>query len=207
MEALLAVLPLSLSSGVNLYLTLLALGTAERTGWLDLPGGLDVIGSIPVMVVAGVLFIVEFFADKIPYVDSVWDFLHTFVRPAGALLLTFNLVPADEPELRTAMVLVAGTAALTAHSGKAGFRALVNTSPEPVSNTVVSLAEDVGVVGLIALAVAFPLVALGVSIVLLVFIIVGLYFLVKWARRAYGTVRRFFTAGRGDSTTCSHPSV
>lgn len=200
MEALLAILPLSLTAGINLYLTVLALGVSERTSWVDLPASLDFVASIPVMGVAGVMFLIEFFADKIPYVDSLWDFIHTVIRPAGALVLALNLVPADDPELRTALLLVAGTTALTAHSGKASLRALVNTSPEPVSNSVVSITEDLSVLGIIGLVIAFPLVAFGVSVVLVIGIAVAIYLIWRWARRAFGSVRAFFSAGKRKRT-------
>lgn len=189
MEALLAILPVSLSSGINLYLTLFAMGVAHRAEMVTLPAGLDVVGSTPVLAAVGVLVFVEFFADKIPYVDSLWDVAHTFIRPAGALLIALNLVPAEQSsELAMAMGLLAGTTALTAHSGKASLRAMVNASPEPVSNSVVSTAEDVGVLGLLALTAAFPLLALFVGGVLLVGILIGLVFFFRWAGRVFGSV-------------------
>ncbi|MEM6280991.1 MAG: DUF4126 domain-containing protein [Chloroflexota bacterium] len=191
MELLLSILPLSLSSGINLYLTLFALGVTERAGWYDLPEAMDIVATLPVMAVSGVLLLVEFFADKIPYVDNVWDFLHTFVRPAGALLLAMGFIPADDPELRTAVMLLAGTTALTAHGSKASFRALVNTSPEPVSNSVVSVLEDTLVLGMIALFITYPLIATGVSIVLLVGLVIALVLIFRWARRVFGSVRDF----------------
>jgi hypothetical protein len=196
MEFLLATLPLSLSSGINLYLTILAVGFAGRAELVSLPSGLDFVSSIPVLAVAGTLFVIEFFADKTPYLDSVWDFFHTFIRPAGALVLALGLVPADAPELRTAALLIAGTTALTAHSGKASFRALVNTSPEPVSNSVVSVAEDLSVIGLLALMTAFPLAAAVVSVILLVGIVIAIYSIFRWARRAFGSLRNFFSRNR-----------
>lgn len=196
MEALLAVLPLSLTSGINLYLTVLALGISQRAGWFDLPAGLDFVSSYPVMGVAGVLFFIEFFADKIPYVDNAWDFVHTVVRPAGALVLAMGFIPADDPELRTAALLLAGTSALAAHGGKATFRALVNTSPEPVSNSVVSVTEDLSVLGLLALVAAFPLVALVVSVVLLVLLVVLIVVVFRWAKRMFGSVRGLFSASK-----------
>ncbi len=188
MEALLAVLPVSLSSGINLYLTILAMGVAHRGEWVTLPPGLDVVSSWPVLVAAGVMSFVEFFADKIPYVDSAWDAAHTFIRPVGALVIALNLVPAEQGDLTAAVALLAGTTALTAHSGKASLRAMVNASPEPVSNSVVSTAEDVGVMGLLTLTAFFPVVALLVGGVLLVGTVIGLVFFVRWALRVFGSV-------------------
>ncbi len=200
MEFLLTLLPLSVTSGINLYLTILAIGLADRLEVVNLPPGLDFVSSLPVLAVAGVLFVIEFFADKIPYLDSLWDFFHTFIRPAGALVLALGLVPTDDPELRTAALLIAGTTALTAHSGKASFRAMVNTSPEPVSNSVVSLAEDLSVLGLLGLVVVFPVAAAIVSLIVLVGIVVGIYFIFKWARRAFGSIRNFFSRNRSRPT-------
>jgi len=188
MEALLAVLPVSLSSGINLYLTILAMGVAHRGEWVTLPPGLDVVGSWPVLVAAGVMTFVEFFADKIPYVDSVWDAAHTFIRPVGALVIALNLVPAEQGDLTAAMALLAGTTALTAHSGKASLRAMVNASPEPVSNSIVSTAEDAGVIGLLTLTVFFPVVAVLVGGLILAGTVVGLVFFVRWALRVFGSV-------------------
>ena len=191
MEALLAVLPLSLSSGINLYLTVLALGIADRAEVVTLPPGLDIAGSVPVLAVAGLMTLVEFFADKIPYVDSAWDAAHTFIRPLGAVVIALNLIPAEQGELTAAFALLAGTTALTAHSGKASLRALVNTSPEPVSNSVVSVAEDASVIGLLALAATFPFIAAVVGGVVLVGIIIGLVFVFRWASQAFGSVWAF----------------
>lgn len=192
MEALLAILPLSLSSGINLYLTLFGIGLATRLGYIDTLPGLGALSTTPVLIVTGVLFLLEFFADKIPYVDSVWDFFHTFVRPMGALVLALNLVPEGDPGLAMAAALIAGTTALTAHSGKAGLRALVNTSPEPVTNSAVSIAEDLSVIGLLVLAVQYPMLAALVALLLLVAIILGLVLLIRWARARFTSLRDFF---------------
>jgi len=193
LEIMLATLPASLTSGLNLYLTVLGLGAASRLGYLQLPAGLDYVASWPVMAVAGALFVVEFFADKIPYLDNLWDFLHTFVRPAGALALALGAVPPEQSELAVAVGMLAGGTALTAHSGKASFRAMVNTSPEPVSNSVVSLLEDGLVVGMLVLAVRYPITAgiiAGVSAVLLLLVTV---LILRWAVQAFGSLRAFFS--------------
>lgn len=188
MEALLAVLPVSLSSGINLYLTILAMGVAHRIEWVTLPPGLDVVGSWPVLAAAGIMTFVEFFADKIPYVDSFWDAAHTFIRPLGALVIALNLVPAEQGDLTVAVALLAGTTALTAHSSKASLRTMVNASPEPVSNSIVSKTEDIGVLGLLTLTAFYPMLALVLGGVLLVGMVIGLVFFVRWASRLFGSV-------------------
>ncbi|HKX74526.1 MAG TPA: DUF4126 domain-containing protein [Acidimicrobiia bacterium] len=151
------------ASGLNLYLVSLLLGISGRVGWADVP---SVLQRTDVMIVSGVLFAVEFAADKIPYLDNVWDAIHTVVRPLGAAAL--GAVLAGESEsIGTALgAIVAGSLALSAHSAKATTRAAVNTSPEPFSNIVLSLFEDGLVAGLVALAVLYPWAALAVAIVL-----------------------------------------
>jgi hypothetical protein len=149
-----------------------------------------------VLVVTGLLTLVEFFADKVPYLDNAWDVAHTFIRPAGAVLLALNILPEGDPAVATVLALLTGVGALTSHSSKAGFRALVNTSPEPVSNVVVSMAEDISVVGLLLLAFEYPLVAAAVAAVVLVLLVWFLVWLFRFARRAFGGLRRFLQAGR-----------
>ncbi|MFZ4815105.1 MAG: DUF4126 domain-containing protein [Phototrophicaceae bacterium] len=195
MDALLAALPLSLSSGINLYLTVFVVGLAIRLEWLTgLPQELQVLASLPVLIVAGVLVFLEFFADKIPYIDNVWNLIHTFIRPLGAFLLAFNLAPeGDSAALALSLGLLGGLSGLTAHSTKTGFRFLVNASPEPVSNTVVSTAEDVGVLGMVALFIWNPLIAVGVSVIVLVLLIVALYFIVRMLRGAFRSLGDFLS--------------
>ena len=192
LETALAILPASLTSGLNLYLTVLGLGVASRLNYLQLPDGLSYIESWFVISVAGILFLIEFFADKIPYVDSLWDFLHTFVRPAGALVLALGAIPPEQAEMGIAVGLLAGGTALTAHSGKASFRALVNTSPEPVSNSVVSLAEDGLVVAVLLLAIRYPIAAGIMAGVVAVLLLVVTVLILRWAMRAFGSLRAFF---------------
>ncbi len=190
-------MPLALSAGLNLYLTVFVAGLTVRLGAVEnLPAGLDALGSWPVLAVAGVLFLLEFFADKIPYVDNVWDAFHTVIRPLGALVIALNVVPADDPGLAIAAALLAGGTALTSHSGKASLRAVVNTSPEPVSNSLVSLAEDAIVIAMVSFAIRFPITALAITLVLLVLIIWGLVMFVRWARRAFGGIREALRRGR-----------
>lgn len=153
------------ASGINLYLATLMLGIAGRSGWADIP---DVIQRTDVMVIAGVLFVVEFFADKVPFLDSFWDSIHTFIRPIGAAALG-AVIAGDSESIGAAVgAIVSGALALDAHAAKASTRVAVNASPEPVSNVVLSLTEDVGVATLVVLAVSYPVVTIIVVAVLVV---------------------------------------
>ncbi len=153
------------ASGVNLYLVTLMLGLAGRLGWADIP---DVLTRLDVMIVAGILFLIEFVADKVPYLDNVWDAVHTVVRPLGAAAIG-AVVAGDSASIGAALgAVVAGALALDAHAAKASTRMVVNTSPEPVSNIGLSLAEDVGVAGLVTLAVTYPIPTMIVVAILVV---------------------------------------
>lgn len=146
-------------AGIRVYLTVFGVGLAGALGWLDLPQALQVTTSPWVIGVSGVLAAVEFFADKIPGVDSGWDLLQTLARvPAGAFLAAATLSP--DGELGVGMLATGAGVALTSHVLKAGARALMNTSPEPISNWTASVTEDVAVVGALALAFAHPWIAL-----------------------------------------------
>ncbi len=168
------------ASGINLYLVTLLLGVAGRLGWADIP---SVLTRLDVMIVAGVLFAVEFVADKVPFLDSVWDAIHTVVRPLGAAAIG-AVVAGDSANIGAAVgATVAGLLALDAHAAKASTRVVVNTSPEPVSNIGLSLAEDVGVAGLVTLAVTYPIPA----IIVVVILVVAATALTIWI---WGTARR-----------------
>ena len=132
-------------AGINLYLTVLVTGLAIRFEWVSLAAqheSLAILGNEWIIGVAGVLFLVEFFADKIPWVDSAWDSVHTVVRPAGGILLALAALGELDPVVSVIAALLFGTVSLTTHAAKAGGRVLVNLSPEPVSNSATSLAED-----------------------------------------------------------------
>jgi len=152
----------SLLAGWRLYLVTFATGLAMRWGYIDLPqqlGALDVLANPWLITLAGAAALFEFFADKIAWIDSLWDGIHSFVRPLGGALLSLAIVDAGDPEWQVASFLLGGGAAFLAHAGKAGARTMVNASPEPFSNIAVSTAEDVATGGLLALAFAFPLAA------------------------------------------------
>ena len=131
------------ASGINVYAVILALGVLGGTGHLALPSDLQILTNPLIIAAAGFMYCVEFFADKTPGVDSVWDALHTFIRiPAGAMLAAGTFGHLD-PVLQIVAFLLGGTLAATSHATKAGARVLINTSPEPVSNWTASLIEDV----------------------------------------------------------------
>jgi hypothetical protein len=174
-------------SGLNVYATVLVLGGAERLGLVNLPPDLQVLGSPWVLGVAAILFGLNFLADKIPYVDSVNDLLHTFVRvPAGALL-AYGAAGGLSPELAVIAGLLGGTLAVGTHVAKTGSRALINTSPEPFSNIAASLAEDVSVVGGLALAITHPITFL---CLLALFVALLVWLLPKLLRLALLPLRR-----------------
>jgi hypothetical protein len=156
-------------SGFNLYATVLTLGLLQRFHLAHLPGNLDFLSNWWVIGVAGILYLVEFLADKIPVVDSVWDAIHTFIRvPAGAVLAASAFAHFD-PVVRAVALLAGGTLALGSHGTKASVRMAANASPEPFSNIFLSLAEDIFTIGLAALAAFHPVVML---VIILVFTLI-----------------------------------
>jgi hypothetical protein len=159
----------SLLAGWRLYLVSFVVGLAMKFGWIALPEqlhALDILANNWLIGVAGVGALAEFFADKVPWVDSAWDAVHSVVRPLGGALLSMAIIDGGDPKWQVASFLLGGGAALVAHAGKAGARALVNASPEPVSNIVVSTGEDVATAGLLALAIANPVVAAIIAVLL-----------------------------------------
>ncbi len=167
------------TSGINLYATVTVLGLLQKFGATHLPGGLDVLDNWWIIGVAGFLYAIEFFADKIPYVDSVWDVIHTFIRvPAGAVV-AYAATNQMDADVSTAATLLGGGLALSSHGTKAALRATANVSPEPVSNWILSVVEDViAFVGTI-LAVFVPV---AIAIVLIIFTIFFIWFMPKVVR-------------------------
>lgn len=162
---------LSLLSGWRLYLCVFAAGLAMRMGWLTLPEHLhqlDVLANNWVLGIAGLGVVAEFFADKIPWLDSAWDGIHTLIRPVGGALLALAVVDPSDPAWQVAVVLLGGGASLLTHSAKAGTRAVANTSPEPFTNIALSTAGDVVTTGALALAIANPVGAIIVAVVLVI---------------------------------------
>lgn len=179
------------ASGLNAYAAVLVLGGAQRLGLVALPQDLQVLGSPWVLGVAALLFALNFLADKIPYVDSINDALQTFVRiPAGALL-AYGAAGGLSPEVAIIAGLLGGTLAAGTHVAKAGSRALINTSPEPFTNVLASLGEDVTVFGGLALAIAHPITFL---CLLAVFVLMLLWLLPRLFRLAMKPFRRMALA-------------
>jgi len=150
---------LAFVSGLRLYGTVLVLGLGIRTGLIRLDPAmarLEILGDPVIITVAGTIYVVEFVADKIPWVDSVWDSFHTLIRPLGAAVLGALALGDVDPRLKLSAFLLCGSVALASHTGKAGIRLAVNHSPEPFSNVVVSLAEDAIAAAGVWLAVAHP---------------------------------------------------
>jgi len=175
----------SLLAGWRLYLCIFATGLAMRMDALPLPehlASLDILASPWVMSIAALAAVAEFFADKVMWLDSIWDAVHTFVRPIGGALLALAIIDPSDPATQVIAFLLGGGASLAAHAGKAGARGVVNTSPEPVSNVAVSTAEDVATMGLLYLAYEYPYVAAGIAAVLLALTV----WLLLLARRVIG---------------------
>jgi hypothetical protein len=159
---------LSLLSGWRVYLCVLATGIAMHFGWIALPEhlkGLQVLSSPWVIGAAGLGVTAEFLADKVAWIDSLWDAVHTAIRPVGGALLALAVVDANDPTWQVVTLLLGGGAALMGHAAKAGSRAVVNASPEPFSNVVVSTGEDVTTTGLLIAAIANPVLAVIVAVV------------------------------------------
>lgn len=179
-------------SGIRLYAAVATLGLLGRFTNLHLPGELDVLTNWWVIGIASALLVIEFVADKIPYVDSAWDVIHTFIRiPAGAVLAAAAFGDFDR-RVQVVALLIGGGLALSAHGTKASARAAINLSPEPASNVVVSLVEDVVAVGSIFLAYLLPVVLI---VLLLIFVVVSIFILPKIIgalRETFRKVRRVF---------------
>jgi len=189
------------TSGINLYATVAALGIAQAAGWVQLPPGLEVLGNPAVITIAAVLYFVEFFADKVPYVDTGWDAIHTFIRvPAGALLAARALGP-THPALEVVAALAGGSVALAAHGTKASARLAINASPEPFTNWAASLAEDVAAFFGVWLAFQHPYVMLAL---VLAFLALTIYLVPKiW--RGMRTLLHKVTGKASSAATESPP--
>jgi hypothetical protein len=184
----------SFAAGVNLYATVAILGLAARYGWVELPPQFQSFNNPWIIGAALALYFVEFFADKIPYFDSLWDIIHTAIRPLGGALIAVATLGEASPGVEGLVALLGGTVAAGSHLTKTSTRAVANTTPEPVSNWALSIAEDVFVVGLGYLALAHPIAALVVAGVLLALIVAFAAVIVR-------TVRRWFSRRRVAAAT------
>ncbi len=197
-----AALGLATLAGINLYLTVFVTGLAIQQHWIVLSTqyqGLAVLGEPAILIVAGVLYLIEFFADKIPGVDSAWDLVHTAIRPIGGAFLALKVLGSADPVFDVIVALLAGGVTLTAHSAKAGTRLLVNSSPEPFSNIAVSFAEDVGVVGGLWLVGKHPAIAFVVFTCLIATILYWLPKLFRFARIKFGFLWKKLSAAGGEA--------
>ena len=183
------------ASGINLYATIFALGFMNNTGTLALPGDLQMLGDPLVMTAAGVMYLVEFLADKIPGVDSLWDTLHTFIRiPAGAMLAA-GTVGDMGVTAELAAAIIGGSLTTATHAAKAGTRVMINTSPEPFSNWGASITEDVAVFTGLWAAIHHPILFL---VLLLLFILLLIWLLPKvWrgVKKVFAFLGRLFSGG------------
>ena len=186
------------TSGINLYATITILGLLQKFGFAKLPGGLDVLDNWWIIGVAGGLYLIEFFADKIPYVDSVWDVIHTFIRVPAGFIVAYAATYDLDPSIYIPAALIGGGLAFSSHGTKAAARVAANLSPEPLSNWTLSLVEDIiAFVGTL-LAVFAPAI---IAITLVIFIAFFLWFfpkVIRAVRRMFSAVAAFF---RGESFT------
>lgn len=185
LETLSLVLGAGFSSGLNLYATVATLGLLQRFGVIHLPEHLQVLANPIVLGIAGVLYLVEFLADKVPYVDSVWQAFHTFIRPPAAALLAFSATAAAPEAWRWGAALLAGSIALTSHGTKASARAAANMSPEPLSNWALSFGEDLLAIWLAWFSSAHPAIAIVVIAILVAISLFLLYHLFRFLRRTF----------------------
>jgi hypothetical protein len=175
----------SFASGINLYATIVILGLTRHFGWVTLPDQFAVFDDPWVIGVSGLLFVVEFVADKIPWLDTLWDGIHTAIRPLGGAIMGVATLGEADPVTQGAVALLGGLTAGSSHFAKAGTRAMVNASPEPFSNWFISLVEDVFVLGLATVALRHPLVALGLCLGLFVAIALSATLIVRAIRRRF----------------------
>jgi hypothetical protein len=184
---------LSLLAGWRLNLTILATGVAMYFGWLPLPEhlkALQILANPWVLGVAATGTLAEFFADKVAWVDTAWDSVHSFIRPLGGALLALALVDSSDPAWQVVAFLLGGGGALLSHGAKATTRAVVNVSPEPFSNVAVSTSEDVATGGLLALAIAYPPLAIVIAVLMLVAAVVVIIALRRLLRNIKATLKK-----------------
>jgi hypothetical protein len=172
----------SLAAGVNLYATVAILGLASRYEWVELPEQFRIFDNPWIIGAAGVLYVIEFVADKIPWVDSLWDSVHTVIRPVGGALIAVATLGEQSPAMQGAIALLGGVVAAGSHLTKASTRVAANTSPEPFSNWFLSFAEDIFVIAISFLTLTYPIFALVVCVSILAAIVVLARKIWKWLR-------------------------
>jgi Domain of unknown function (DUF4126) len=195
------------TSGINLYATVAALGIASQAGMIQLPPDLQVLGRPAVIAVACIMYVIEFFADKVPYVDSGWDVLHTFIRvPAGAILAARSLGDMN-PALELAALLAGGSIALAAHGTKAATRLAINASPEPFSNWAASIAEDISVFGSIWLMFNHPVIMMTLVLVFLALVVWLVPKIFRFVKRGFQALRDRMRGVKPDQPAPSNPTA
>jgi hypothetical protein len=197
LAALARTIPLAFTSGINLYATVAVLGLCSRYQLVTLPEQFRAFGHPVVIGIALAMYVIEFVADKVPWVDSIWDVVHTVIRPVGGALVAVTALGGASGEMQTVVALLGGSVAAATHVTKAGTRAAVNTSPEPFSNWFLSLAEDVFVVGFSYVALQHPIAALAVAAALLVVIAAFASVLIRAIRRRFRRRSAIAAAGTG----------
>jgi Domain of unknown function (DUF4126) len=176
----------SFAAGLNLYATVAILGLASRYDWVDLPPQFKVFDNDIVIAAAIVMYVIEFFADKIPWFDSIWDAAHTVIRPVGGALIAVATLGHANPTVQGLVALLGGSLAASTHLTKAGTRAVANASPEPFTNWILSLAEDAFVVGLGFVALKYPAVAALVVVIGVVLMAMFAAWIIRAVRRRWG---------------------
>jgi hypothetical protein len=194
LNALGLVVPLAFASGLNLYATVAVLGLSSHYGLVTLPEQFRVFDNPIIITAALAMYIVEFFADKIPWFDSIWDAVHTVVRPLGGALVAVTAFGEASPAANALVALLGGSIAMTTHLTKAGTRAAANTTPEPFSNWALSLGEDVLAVGLSYVALQHPIVALVVAVLLLAVIVFFASMILRFVRRRFRRMREAYSS-------------
>jgi Domain of unknown function (DUF4126) len=189
LETLGRTLGFSLAAGVNLYATVAILGLAAKYGWAALPDQFQAFNNNYIIIAAIVMYVIEFFADKIPYLDSLWDAIHTAIRPIGGAVIAVTTLGDASPSMKAMAALLGGTVAASSHLTKTSTRAAANTSPEPFSNWILSLGEDVFAVGLGYTALKYPVLALVIALVVLALIAGFAVVIVRLVRRWFARRR------------------
>lgn len=182
----------SFAAGLNVYATVGALGLLGRFGVVPLPEHLHLLTDWWVIGIAAALFAIEFFADKIPAFDLIWNAMHTFIRVPVAALMGYAATAQMSPKAQIGTALIAGAVALVAHGGKMAARVAVSPSPEPVSNTALSMAEDVAAIGLVWFATTHPYIAATIAVVLIVITFLVARWVIRAMKRLFSSASRRF---------------
>ena len=191
----------SFAAGLNVYATIATLGLLARAGWISLPSSLDVLRSWWIIAVCLTLFALEFFADKVPAFDLIWNALHTFIRIPVAAVLAYVASSHLSPGMQLASAVLGGLIAFAAHGGKTALRAAVTPSPEPFSNMALSFGEDAGAIGLTWMAIDHPYVAAAIVLILLVLVVLVMRWVIRALRSLFARARNALAEPRPTSTS------